>query len=55
MCGIFAHLGHIPISKLAVLKVLQILENEQEPNEKTQAGGHGGGISQLNEKSKFTL
>jgi len=55
MCGIFAYMGHKPIPILTVLKVLQILENEQEPNEKSPVGGHGAGIAYLNKKGKLTF
>ena len=55
MCGIFAYTGHKPIPILAMLKVLQILENEQEPNEKSPVGGHGAGIAYLDKSGAFTL
>jgi len=55
MCGIFAYMGHTPLSILEVLKLLHILESDQEPNEITPVGGHGAGISYLNEKGKLTL
>jgi len=55
MCGIFAYMGHKPIPMLTVLKVLQILENEQEPNEKSPVGGHGAGIAYLSKRDEFTL
>lgn len=55
MCGIFAYVGHqsIPITK--AIRVLGILETEQEPGEPTPVGGHGAGIAYLNPKDKFTL
>jgi glucosamine 6-phosphate synthetase-like amidotransferase/phosphosugar isomerase protein len=55
MCGIFAYMGHNPISLSETLKILHILESEQEPGEKTPVGGHGAGISYLSEKGKLIL
>jgi len=55
MCGIFAYMGHQPLIITDALKVLHILETEQEPSEKTPVGGHGAGIAYLNQKNKLTL
>ena len=55
MCGIFAYMGHEPLPIPEVLKVLHILETEQEPDEKSPVGGHGAGIAFLNEGGTFTL
>jgi len=55
MCGIFAYMGHNPISLSETLKILRILESDQETDEKTPIGGHGAGIFYLNEKGKLIL
>jgi len=56
MCGIFAYTGHEPLSIIEVLKVLQILELEQErPSESSPLGGDGAGIAFLDERSKFIV
>jgi len=55
MCGIFAYMGHSPLPITEALEILQILETEQEPSEKTPVGGHGAGIAYLNERNKLTL
>ncbi len=55
MCGIFAYMGHQPIPITKAIRVLGILETEQEPDEPTPVGGHGAGIAYLNPKTKFTL
>jgi len=56
MCGIFAYMGHEPLSILEVLKVLQILELEQERlSESSPLGGDGAGIAFLDKRSEFRL
>src|SRR3989337_3434450 len=55
MCGIFAYLGHTPLSVLKVLKLLNVLESDQEPNEKTPVGGHGAGIAYLSKRNEFII
>jgi len=55
MCGIFAYMGHIPLPILEVLKVLHILESEQEPDEMSPVGGHGAGIAYFNQKGTLAL
>ena len=55
MCGIFAYLGHNHLSIAEALKILHILETEQELDEKTPVGGHGAGIAYLNQRNKLTL
>jgi len=55
MCGIFAYFGHKPLYIKEVLKVLHILEKEQESGEASPVGGHGAGIAFLNERDEFTL
>lgn len=55
MCGIFAYLGHDPILFSEVLKILRLLESEQEPSEKTPVGGHGAGIAFLSERDQLAL
>jgi len=56
MCGIFAYTGHEPLSILEVLKVLQILELEQErPSETSPLGGDGAGVAFLDERGKFIV
>jgi len=56
MCGIFAYMGHEPLSIIEVLKVLQILELEQERlSESSPLGGDGAGIAFLDKRSKFTV
>ena len=55
MCGIFAYMGHQTISLTQVIKVLRILETEQETGEPSPVGGHGAGIAFLNQKHEFAL
>ncbi len=55
MCGIFAYMGHKPLPILTALKVLHILESEQEPDEKSPVGGHGAGIAYLNNRDEFII
>jgi len=56
MCGIFAYMGHEPLSIIEALKVLQILELEQErPSESSPLGGDGAGIAFLDERGKFIV
>jgi len=55
MCGIFAYMGHKPFPILEVLKVLHILEPQQEPDETTPVGGDGAGIAYFNKRNEFTL
>jgi glucosamine 6-phosphate synthetase-like amidotransferase/phosphosugar isomerase protein len=55
MCGIFAYMGHQSIPIIKTIQVLEILENEQEPNEPTPVGGHGAGIAYLNQRHQFML
>lgn len=55
MCGIFAYMGHKPISTADVLKILHTLELEQEQGEKSPVGGHGAGIAFVDQKGELTL
>jgi len=55
MCGIFAYIGQKPLQILEVIKILHILESQQEPDETTPLGGDGAGIAYLDKRNKFTL
>jgi glucosamine 6-phosphate synthetase-like amidotransferase/phosphosugar isomerase protein len=55
MCGIFAYLGHTSLPVLKVLRLLKILESDQEPGEKTPVGGHGAGIAYMSDRRELIL
>jgi len=56
MCGIFAYMGHEPLLIIEVLRVLQILELEQERlSESSPLGGDGAGIAFLDKRNEFTV
>jgi len=44
MCGIFGYLGGQPLSINLTLKVLQALEIDKLPVDKSPVGGHGAGV-----------
>jgi len=48
-------MGHQPLPNIQALDLLQLLENEQEADEKNPVGGHGAGLAYLNKKGHITL
>lgn len=55
MCGIFAYTGKEPLLVEQVLKLMRLLEKDQEPGEKNPVGGDGAGIAYLNQRNEFTF
>jgi len=55
MRGIFAYMGYQPLPIIQALNLLQLLENEQEADEKNPVGGHGAGIAYLDKRDKIIL
>lgn len=55
MCGIFGYFCRSQVTMQRVLELLQILEVHQYEGETTLVGGHGAGVSFLDEPSKMVV